>query len=298
MKNQNEFGSRRFVKVKVGGSLFRMCEDYDQQSLLEFIKNEIDDPQIKYDSRSKHAKNRKVEVTIDRQKRSFFVKRFFTPRFGHLIKESLRSSKAINAWKAGLMLSANGFHTAPVVLAGERRRWGLLVDSVFVAEAMHALTIGDYLSKHFGANRPADAFRGKRTLIRALGREVGRMHAVGIVHGDLLPGNILVDSDGEETRFVYIDNDRTRKLLVRVPMKLIVRNLVQLGRFSLSGITLTDRLRFFKAYMEANPRFKQRERELLAKVVRRTRKRLIKRRRGDKTPEALSFRALLSGKQY
>lgn len=124
------------------------------------------------------------------------------------------------------------------------------------------------------------------------------MHLLGIVHGDLLPGNILVDESQPKAKFVFLDNDRTRKLLRTLPVKLVVRNLVQLGRFPLPGITLTDRLRFFKAYIEENPRFSGREKQLLNMIVIRTRERVLEiERLTGETAATLSFRALMSGKR-
>ena len=92
--------------------------------------------------------------------------------------------------------------------------------------------------------RAADR-RAKRVLLRALGREVGRLHEAGFVHGDLVPPNVRVAGTG----FVFLDHDRTRRsrTLVRLSAR---RNLVQLGRFVVSGLTATDRARVLGAYAE------------------------------------------------
>jgi hypothetical protein len=86
----------------------------------------------------------------------------------------------------------------------------------------------------------------KRRLLRELGRAVARLHASGFVHGDLVPTNLLVAPAG----VVFLDNDRTRRspLLVWWQAR---RNLVQLGRFVVPGLTLADRLRVLSAYAQA-----------------------------------------------
>jgi len=61
------------------------------------------------------------------------------------------------------------------------------------------------------------------------------------VHGDLVPPNVFV-RDG---RFVFLDNDRTSRRPLAFGAR---RNLVQLGRLVLPGITLTDRARVLAAY--------------------------------------------------
>src|SRR2546430_2207459 len=91
--------------------------------------------------------------------------------------------------------------------------------------------------------RPCARLGEKRALLARLGAEVARLHRAGFVHGDLVPPNMRLVGE----RFVFLDNDRTRRsrLLVRLAG---CRNLVQLGRFVVPGLTLTDRARVLAAY--------------------------------------------------
>ncbi len=101
-------------------------------------------------------------------------------------------------------------------------------------------------------------------LIRALGAEIARLHRCGFVHGDLTPYNIFVARQ-EPTRFIFLDQDRTRLAFFAGRRYRQLRNLVQLGRFGLPGIGNTDRLRFFCAYAAGlGPR---RKRALLRRVT-------------------------------
>jgi tRNA A-37 threonylcarbamoyl transferase component Bud32 len=60
------------------------------------------------------------------------------------------------------------------------------------------------------------------------GEEIGRLHSAGFVHGDLRWGNILVrDAETDCPKFVFIDNDRTKKYK-SIPPRLRVKNLVQI----------------------------------------------------------------------
>src|SRR5205814_2445217 len=129
-------------------------------------------------------------------------------------------------------LAARGFGAPEVLLAAERARAGLLV-----ARDAGGEDLASALARR-GLTRV-----GKRALLRALGAEVARLHAAGFVHGDLVPPNVRVSGD----RLVFLDNDRTRRsrLLVAVGAR---RNLVQLGRFVVPGLTLTDRARVLDAY--------------------------------------------------
>jgi hypothetical protein len=83
----------------------------------------------------------------------------------------------------------------------------------------------------------------KRRLLGTLGDEIARLHTAGFVHGDLVPANVLVREPG----FVFLDNDRTRRSRVLVWLG-AYRNLVQLGRHVVPGVTATDRARVLAAY--------------------------------------------------
>ena len=74
------------------------------------------------------------------------------------------------------------------------------------------------------------------------------MHKLGIFHGDLRAGNILLQHNDQRRCFFLIDNERTRQFTA-IPLRLIIKNLVQLNMVQ-TGITNTDRMRFLKAYNE------------------------------------------------
>lgn len=91
----------------------------------------------------------------------------------------------------------------------------------------------------------------KRLLLRALGEEIARLHRAGFIHGDLTPFNLFVIPE-HVPRFVLLDHERTRRC-GRLSTRNQLKNLVQLGRFALPSITLTDRLRVLRAYALARP---------------------------------------------
>jgi hypothetical protein len=133
--------------------------------------------------------------------------------------------RALRAFRMGTALGDVGFAAPAVVLAAVRGDEGLLVTRD---------TGGEGLLEALG--RHATARRAKRPLLAALGAEVARLHRAGFVHGDLVPANVRLVGE----RFVFLDNDRTRRsrLLVLFTAR---RNLVQLGRFVVAGLTVADR---------------------------------------------------------
>ncbi|MFN8543323.1 MAG: lipopolysaccharide kinase InaA family protein [Candidatus Binatia bacterium] len=142
--------------------------------------------------------------------------------------------RAERAFRMGAALTAVGLGAPEAVLLGRRGREGLLVTrDVGGMELMAAV-----------AEVRAPERRGqKRALLRGLGAAVGRLHDLGFVHGDLVPSNVRVRA-GE---IVFLDHDRTRRaaLLVWFGGR---RNLVQLGRFVVAGVTATDRARVLAGY--------------------------------------------------
>jgi len=98
---------------------------------------------------------------------------------------------------------------------------------------------------------------------------VGRMHARGIVHGDLRWGNILVVEGPERPRFVFLDNERTRQYL-RTPKRKVLKNLVQLNFVSDELLTRTERARFWRAYRAEHPTLAGEPRLWIRRVLART----------------------------
>jgi len=133
------------------------------------------------------------------------------------------------------------------------------------------------------------ALRKKRKYLRELALEISRLHQCGFVHGDLVPSNILVRAEQGEITFFYVDHDRTRRYPAWFPHLLWRRNLVQLNRFVLPGISLQDRMRFLRFYLGKSS-WGESDRRLIRWLEEKTRKR---RRECDRIAPQVSFRELM-----
>ena len=162
--------------------------------------------------------------------------------------------RALRAFRMGAALGDVGLAVPAVVLAARRGGEGILVTRD---------TGGEGLLEALG--RRVAAPRAKRALLLALGTEVARLHRAGFVHGDLVPANVRLVGE----RFVLLDNDRTRRsrLLVAITGR---RNLVQLGRFVVPGLTLADRARVLAAYARGRDLSRRAHRRLARWLVRKT----------------------------
>jgi len=179
--------------------------------------------------------------------------------------------RATQALRMGQALRAAGFCAPAVVAVARRAGAGLLVTRDVGGE--------DLLAAVARCSRHSE----KRALLGRLGAEVARLHRAGFVHGDLVPPNLRVVGE----RFVFLDNDRTRRsrLLVRLAAR---RNLVQLGRFVVPGVTVTDRARVLAAYAAARGLSRRARRRLARWLVAKT---VARRCAIDRIPEAAAARA-------
>jgi hypothetical protein len=74
------------------------------------------------------------------------------------------------------------------------------------------------------------------------------------VHGDLRTSNVLVADEEAGFKFFFIDNERN-SLHRTIPIKLVKKNLVQLDMLRPGELSLSDRLRFMRHYLESYGRF-------------------------------------------
>jgi hypothetical protein len=205
------------------------------------------------------------------------------------LKDFFRVSKAFRALKQADALSQEGLRAPVVVGAGEQRVYRYLEKAFVLTVGLEGSTLPVFLKENLAAPVGGASLRRKREFLSGLASEVRRFHRLGFVHGDLTPYNIFVGPEDSGPTFFFMDNDRTRRYPRWWPQKLWKRNLVQLNRFILPGITLQDRMRFLRTYLGENFR-KKRKRRLVRWLERNTRRRWLER---HELASQVSFRELL-----
>jgi tRNA A-37 threonylcarbamoyl transferase component Bud32 len=200
--------------------------------------------------------------------RRIYLKEYVARSWLDRVKHLVRVSRARRAIRGALLLARIGLKTPEIIGSGTLGPRCFLA----TAEATEARSLYEYV----GTSCPSSTLSLRRRMLRRLGDEIGRMHQAGIVHGDLRPGNILVRRTGQDWEFFFIDNERTKRWPC-MPWRLRRKNLVQLNMLP-RGITRTDRLRFFQAYLLANPSVRLDYRRWARDVMRVTRRRF--RRKG------------------
>jgi serine/threonine protein kinase len=170
------------------------------------------------------------------------------------------------------MLHKNGFDAPAVMGLFEHCNGPFCTNNLLLTEGIENSRPMPQLLTDICQSSGGDASIDKRALIEAFGGIIGKMHAKDIFHGDLRLGNVLVVREGQKWRFFFIDNERTKKFYL-LPNRLRLKNMVQINMFR-SGITNTDRMRFFKAYINVNPCVQVRYVGWARKVIAKTNHRL------------------------
>jgi hypothetical protein len=179
-----------------------------------------------------------------------FYLKVFHARGGVLgVKELFRRSKAFRSLRISAALADAGFSVPLAVAAGEQRAHGWLRRAFVLSPAVNGVPAPVFLRARDASSARPLGVAEKRRGLQELAALVHQFHRLGFVHGDLVPSNILVsETEGGAMHFVFMDNDRTRRFPPRLRQTLWKRNLVQLNRFPLPGISLQDRVRFFRFY--------------------------------------------------
>lgn len=215
--------------------------------------------------RTSELVGRKPLFELETSRGTFIVRRFSHGglwRFatGRRFRDPSRPFREI---LASQHLARAGIATAEIA-AGRARRVGIAgweLDIV-TRRVENTLDLGDLL----GRARRGEARRANIGLCcAALGILVQRLHAVGFLHADLTPNNVLVNAsvlDGAEPELTVLDLDRAR-IVPRASDRDRRDNLRRLYRFVARreerdgrALSRTDYARFFKGYDQGGTTWK------------------------------------------
>ncbi len=178
----------------------------------------------------------------------FYLKVFHAGNGWSAFKDLFRTSRAFRAWRQALALSEAGFDVPLTIAAGEQRRCRFLRRGFILTQKLEGQPAHLFLRRLID-RREKNMADFKRAGLRRIAGLVRRFHDQGFVHGDLVASNIFVADTAKTPVFYFMDNDRTRRYPSWLPQSLWKRNLIQLNRMPLPGITLQDRMRFFQEYL-------------------------------------------------
>jgi Lipopolysaccharide kinase (Kdo/WaaP) family len=188
--------------------------------------------------RSRHAESYLAPLDVGDIASEVFIKVLDAPRGIAALKYLFRPARVEHVASITAALNRDGFLTPPILLYGRETATGREV----LATARAA---GTLVPRSLRA--PHAILACKRAMLGALGATIARMHRAGYLHGDLTPYNVLVTS-ASAPQYIFIDHERTRRSILSRWWRPRLRNLVQLGRFELRGLSSTDRMRVWRGY--------------------------------------------------
>ena len=237
---------------------------------------------------ARHPQTVPLSSETDGVTKEVFVKIFHRRHVSALVKDRLRRSPAQSFWRQGIALNKAGFNVPLTIAVGCAGGWRIAKQEFVVTEKIAGVPAPVWLRYNQGADA-ANPLRKWQTLSR-LARLIRRFHQLGFVHGDLLASNIFVSGqNSDNVKFYFMDNDRTRRYPSWLVQSLWKRNLIQLNRMPLPGISLQDRMRFLHAYLDEET-LSARSRQLARWLENKTR---IRRMEVDGADPNMNFRKLM-----
>lgn len=123
---------------------------------------------------------------------TFYLKHDRSTSWWHTGRNLIRPSAARREYSKAVELARREVPTVRPVAVGERVRGGLVTDSFLVTEAIdHAVTLGQYISRHLRPLPPSDQSAAWLALADRLARLCAAAHRAGVDHDDLHQGNVL-----------------------------------------------------------------------------------------------------------
>lgn len=227
---------------------------------------------------SRHARTTVLTLPDELGTRRAYFKLYRPASWKERAKDLFRASRARRALCLSTALTADGFGVPLVLAAGEQRR-GRLLRRAFLLTAEVATPTLRQVPDALAGEPPRGRVRLKRALLAVIGTEVGRFHRLGYIHGDLVVTNVMVRWH-PATQVFFLDHDRTRCGWAWMRRHRQRRNLVQLNRHRLAGVSNSDRFRVFRSYAAARGWDRDRIRREARWIARRT----VVARRGMRPP--------------
>lgn len=140
----------------------------------------------------------------------YFLKRYNCLGVGYRLKNIFRNSRALKSWWAGWKFQELGLSTPTPIVCLEERHLSLLGRSYLLFEMIdNAASLLDSWPSFNDARR--------RDVLTFAGAKIGKMHRLGLLHGDLNWRNILVreSSSSREIDLVDLDGSRYVKKVTR-----------------------------------------------------------------------------------
>lgn len=225
-----------------------------EQALLE-------NGRIRLEQWQRHDQLRVVKTGVHRTvyhlelpEAGLYLKHYKTPGLGCWMKNLIRGSTARREYLRARQIANRGIATITPVALGECRRAGVVSDSYLATrEIPRAVQLDAYLETVFPGLSASVQSKVRRQLARQLGDLMAGMHAVGVTHRDLHPGNLLVETESNLPVKLHLIDLQAAGVSGPLGWRRARHNLALFNRWFFQRVNRTDRLRFLRHYADRRP---------------------------------------------
>jgi serine/threonine protein kinase len=248
-----------------------------------FPKSDLfDQPGCRIIKNEKKIKVGFMQMRIGEDIKTVYIKQHNALSLGHRVACLFLPSAARRALSGAVSLLGIGCATAQPVAALEYRKWGVLIKSLYVAEALAgAETVDSFWQEHLGRLRGVEGYRKRRAFLRELAKLFSLLHAKGIYHNDLKADNILIRASEALPQDVFhvIDLQGLRRCFY-VSMRRRVKNVAQLNRSFGPLLSNTQKLYFLTVYTHFSGSHETKHRGVIMRILLETQRQLARKHTG------------------
>ena len=154
----------------------------------------------------------------------------------YFMKSLLRQPRSLAVWHVSEQMRIAGLGCSlPLLAVSSCRLSSFCFEDILVSCEIPFPRVSDLLKE-----APDNVTRAD--ILQKAGQGIRELHDKGFVHGDCLPGNICMDSQG---KLIFLDNDRTRRKGRFFPRKKQLWNLVQFCSHALTVLPNQQLLQHF-----------------------------------------------------
>jgi len=189
----------------------------------------------------------KTIFTADINETPCLVKKYRNRGIAKRFKSLFFSAKAMHEFKAAVYLHEKGIPTAAPLFVAETKKGGLVKESLIVLPFLSGARELKDLFFHKNSFSAAE----KRKIMEDFGRLSGKILQQGVFQYDFSLNNFMIRKEAEKCRLYFIDFERVeiKKEISEAQKTELLAKLNRVG----CQVRLTERLRFLKGYLEAEP---------------------------------------------
>jgi hypothetical protein len=183
----------------------RYFAEFDVATFDDFFKR------MAADAKGGNRRRNVVRFSLgpDEQKKTFFIKRFFSPHLKDMIFSRRNIGESCSQgryeWENAMFLLDNGIGSYKPVCYGEETLYGIEIRSFIVTEQLQAECLSDFVRDKWNTLRRQEQER----IVAGLGAFVRRIHALNVSLPDLYVYHLyLTEKAGGEYDFAIIDLHR------------------------------------------------------------------------------------------